>query len=273
MLENDATNSPHKMAKEIDLKEIFAILRRQIWIGISLTVILAGIGLWYSKTHKPVPLYGATTRLLISGSNDMSTFIVMFTDPTVLTKVSSQLGSKRSPANLSNEITINNLNSSQVVSIQVTDRDPNLAAQIANTEATVFKSEVAKVLNFKKVSQLQQAQVNPNPINSSSSKKPMIYLGIAGLILGIFIGFLRNSFDDSVRTEKDLERLLALPVVGSISVMTHKNSRKFKGKRLRLLQFLLGESKKHSQKAKEHSEKENAQSKTNYRDFPKAHHD
>jgi capsular polysaccharide biosynthesis protein len=238
LLEHDLTQTIEKKKhKEIDLKEIFSIIKRQIWIIIILAIFGAAIGAWYSETHKPVPVYQSSTQILVWGNNSLSTLMVMFTDPTVIDEVSQKIGNPRSPGQISSELSITNPNQSQIISIQVTDTDPTMAAQIANIEVAAFENEVTNVLKFSQMRQLASAKVNPVPINQTVSHKKILYGLIGGLVLGLFLGFLRNSLDDSIRTEKELERLLELPVVGSISIMTTKNSRKYKSKRTKFLEL------------------------------------
>ena len=219
-------------AKDIDLTELFQIIKQQLWIVVLITFIFSGLGYWYSNHHKVTLQYSSSTRLIVGATSDqMSTLLVMFTDPTILSKVNEKLSLKRPPGLLASEISATSINSSQVINLQVTDPDPRLAEEIANTDADIFAQEVPKLVNFNKIRQLTPAQVNLQPINQSPSNKYILYGLIAGLVLGIFLGFLRNSFDESIRSEKELERLLGLPVIGSISKMTQKNSRKYINKR------------------------------------------
>lgn len=232
MQPNDQETYSISKAKDIDLMEIFQILKQQIWIVLLTIVIFSGLGFWYSSHHKVTLQYQSTTRLILDATADqMSTLLVMFTDPSILTEVSKQIGLKRSPGILASEITVTNINSSQIIDLQVTDSDPYLAAQIANKDVQVFKTEVPRVLNFNKIRQLASAKVNTQAINQSSNSKYTYYGFAAGVVIGLLLGFLRNSFDTSIRSEKELEKLLDLPVIGSISKMTPKNSRKYITKR------------------------------------------
>jgi capsular polysaccharide biosynthesis protein len=228
-------------AKDIDLTELFQIIKQQIWIVALTTVILSGLGYWYSTHHKVTLQYSSSTRLIVGATSDqMSTLLVMFNDPTILSKVSDQIGNKRSLGNLANEISATSINNSQVINLTVTDPDPRLAAEIANKDAEMFAQEVPKLVNFNKIRQLTPAQVNLLPVNQTLSYKYILYGMIAGLVLGIFLGFFRNSFDESIRSEKELERLLGSPVIGSISKMTKKNSRKYVTRRFFLFHFIEG---------------------------------
>ncbi|WEG11524.1 Wzz/FepE/Etk N-terminal domain-containing protein [Pullulanibacillus sp. KACC 23026] len=226
---------PHsKRLKEIDLKEIFSVLKRYYVSILIFTLFGSALCYWYSIEHQPKPSYQASTRVLISSNgpqNDastLSTLMVMFTDPNVLSNVSNHIMSKRSPNVLSNEISVTNINDSQIIDLRVSDSDPYLVREIANTEVSVFKDEVARVLNFKNVRQLSPAEVES--VNNGMNHKLILYGGVAGLILGICLAFLRNSMDESIRTEKELEVLLQLPVVGSITKMTKSTSEKAKNK-------------------------------------------
>jgi capsular polysaccharide biosynthesis protein len=244
-------------AKDIDLMELYQIIKQQIWIVVLTTLIFSGLGYWYSSYHKVTLQFSSSTRLIVGATSDqMSTLLVMFTDPTILSQVSEKIGFKRSQGLLANEISATSINGSQVINLQVTDPDPYLSAAIANKDAEMFMEEVPKVLNFNKIRQLATAKVNLQPINQGSSHKYILYGLIAGLVLGIFLGFLRNSFDESIRSEKELERLLGLPVIGSISKMTPRNSRKYVTKRFFLLQLLDGlfSSRNKSQKSERHQD-------------------
>ncbi|HET7615775.1 MAG TPA: Wzz/FepE/Etk N-terminal domain-containing protein, partial [Bacillales bacterium] len=122
------------MAKEINLKELFGVLKQRLWI-IIITTILAGIaGYVFGLFFNPTPLYGTGTRIVVGeDATDMSTLKVMIEDPTVLEIVSNQLDRQRSPGALAAEIKADNIDGSKILSISVVDRDPALAAEIANT--------------------------------------------------------------------------------------------------------------------------------------------
>jgi capsular polysaccharide biosynthesis protein len=143
---NDEETYFNPKTKEIDLMEIFQILKQQIWVVFLSTIIFTGLGFWYSSHHKVTLQYQSTTRLVLNATTDqMNTLLVMFTDPSILTEVSKQIGLKRSPGLLASEITVTNINSSQIIDLQVTDSNPYLAEQIANKDVQVFMTEVPKV--------------------------------------------------------------------------------------------------------------------------------
>ncbi|MGV3487230.1 MAG: YveK family protein [Tuberibacillus sp.] len=212
------------MNKEINLKEIFLIIRKRLWIIAVMVILAAFSGYMYTTIFKAQSLYYSSTRLVIRADNNnmMSTLMVMIKDSALLEQVSQSLQNTRSPGTLSSEITATNVDNSQVISISVIDRDPRLAAQIANTTATVFKSQASKILNFNGISTLSEAKPDSIPINPTSNNK-IIYSAIIGLVIGLGLVFFIHSLDDSVQTEKELEKLLEVPVLGSIAKMKKRN--------------------------------------------------
>ncbi len=129
---------------------------------------------------------------------------------------------------------------SQVVSITVQDENPGVAVDIANTIANVFKTEIATIMNVDNVSILSKAVVaeNPDPIKP----RPVLNMAIAlvvGLMAGVGLAFLLEYLDNTIKTEQDIEKLLELPVLGAIAIISpevalkgtaaNQNSRRVRG--------------------------------------------
>jgi capsular polysaccharide biosynthesis protein len=219
----DLNNSKSKSkVKEIDLKEIYLILKRRLWVILLFTLILTVLGGLYNK-YTTTYLYESSTRLLVKANPDqMKTLVVMVKDPVIMEKVISKLKLPRSPEGLASQITVNSIGDSQVVLITAVDSEAANAAKIANATAEIFKKEIAKILNFNDLKLLKEAKVNPYPINENQVK--VISLSIVmGLALGIGLVFFLNSLDDTVKKEEDIEEIFGLPVVGNISKITKKS--------------------------------------------------
>lgn len=213
-------------AKDINLKEIFNVIKKRFWLIFIITVISTMAGVAYSYFNKPTLLYQSSTRIIIGADSEfMKTLQVIIRDSTVLEKVIEKMGMERSPEALAGQISVQSIEASQVVSINVVDTDPVLAAEIANTTARVFKEEVPNIVNFNDVRYLSEAKVNAYPINENNNRTIMLAL-IVGLVAGIGLAFLVDSFDDTVKSEHDIEELLGIPVLGRVSKMNKKNIKK-----------------------------------------------
>ncbi|MGI8384804.1 YveK family protein [Robertmurraya sp. P23] len=218
-----------RMAKEINLKEIIGVLKKRAWIGITITILAALFGYFYSSINQTTLLYSSSTNIIINAEGGQrKTLEVIIKDKTVLEKVITQLGIERTPESLAQSIQVGSIDETQVVKISVIDVNPVLAAEIANTTASVFIQEIPNIMDFDDVRVLSDAQVNPIPINESNENKILGAAIIGGIVIGIGLIFLVDSLDESIRSEQEVEELLEVPILGIVSIMSKKNINKTK---------------------------------------------
>ncbi|MCL6570600.1 MAG: capsular biosynthesis protein [Bacillus sp. (in: Bacteria)] len=218
-------NLDKRVAKDINIKELFNVIKKRFWLIAFITVLVGVTGIFYSSLNTTL-LYQSSAKIIISADAElMKTLHVIIKDSTVLEKVVDELNLERSPEGLAGQITVESIEGSQVVSIKVVDTNPKVAADIANTTAKVFKEEVPGIIEFNDVRFLSRAKVNPYPINENSNRT-IIMAFIGGLIVGIGLAFLLDSFDDTIRSDREIEELLGIPVLGCISIMNKKNIKK-----------------------------------------------
>ncbi|MGE7663647.1 YveK family protein [Peribacillus sp. NPDC097197] len=211
-----------KSAKEINVKQLFEIIGRRLWIVIIVALLFTLAG--YLKTLSTTPLYQSSTRIIIEANQDkMKTLQVIIKDTTVLQKVVNEMELPMSPEALAGAITVTSVEDSEVVSISVISSDPYMAAEIANKTAQVFKEEAPNIVNFKKIRDLSPAKVNFSQINGDRNGT-IIKSSIVGLVIGIGLTFLFNSLDYTVRSEQEIEETIGFPVIGCVSKMNKKNS-------------------------------------------------
>ncbi|MDP5274749.1 YveK family protein [Chengkuizengella axinellae] len=231
------------MEETISLKENYEIVKKRIWLILSITIIAALISALVSL-FVLTPIYQSSTQILVNNSeseisgfdiNDIrtnteliSTYSVIIKSPAILDIVIEELELNRSSGVLSSQINVKPENNSQVVSIIVQDANPTLAAEIANTIARVFKTEIVALMNVDNVSVLAEATVSEKP--SPIKPNPTLNIAIAivvGLMSGVGLSFLLEYLDNTVKTEQDVEKLLELPVLGSISQIKEQEENAF----------------------------------------------
>ena len=219
---NGSFNQEHKQMKEINLKEIFGTVWRYSWVIVIVTALCTFAG--YRYTASQLPLYQSSTRIIIeAGADKMKTLQVIIKDSTILEKVIEELQLPISPESLAGAITVTSIENSEVVSISTVYPDPELAAMIANTTASVFKEEIPKITGFKDVRYLSEAKVNGYPINMDRLSAT-IKAGMAGFLISIGLVFLLNAFDYRLRKDQEIEEFIGYPVIGRISYMNTKNT-------------------------------------------------
>jgi capsular polysaccharide biosynthesis protein len=228
--------------KEIEIKKIFDMIIKRLWIVILITIITTGAGALYSKMNKPVPIYESTARIMIDENSKLfDTLIVVIKEPPIMEAVIEELGLEISASNLSNQIIVSRVESSNIVRITAQHHSPEQATILANTIADVYKREVAEILNFKGISIFAEAQKveHPRPINPASNR--MIKLGFAaGIVIGLGLIFLLDSLDNRLRSVREVEKLLEVPVLGTVSKMNKRTIETNKNKKTN--QALRGET-------------------------------
>nr|WP_263325061.1 Wzz/FepE/Etk N-terminal domain-containing protein [Neobacillus sp. Marseille-Q6967] len=219
------------MEKEINIKRLFNIVKKRIWIVIVTTIISSTFAAIYS-VYFTTPLYESSSRIIVNAQPDlMNTLMVVIKEPTFLEHVINEEKLDRSPEELSQQITAGSIAGSSIVKISVVDTNPRIAANIADAVADVFKNEIPKILGFSDIRIFSKAKVISNPINLNHEKK--IVIGIMlGLIAGVGIIFLLDFLDNTVKSERSIEDLLGIPVIGNVSRINKKNTALKKTKRL-----------------------------------------
>jgi capsular polysaccharide biosynthesis protein len=229
---NNQTNVSYRdiiRSKEINLKDHFTLIKKRLWILIIITIIATSIGI-IKNTFFFTPLYQSSTRIIIGADELMMTNLkVLMRDSSVLQLVANDLGINRSPEGLAQQISVNSVENSQIVSISVIDTDPKIAAEIANTTANVFKHEIPNIVGFDNVKLLTAAKIIPSPINPAQNST-IIMFALVGLVIGIGIIYFLDSLDDSIRSNEEIENMLGLTVLGNVSKMNKKSMTRNKNK-------------------------------------------
>ncbi|WP_141431106.1 YveK family protein [Bacillus sp. 03113] len=242
------------MEETISLKELLLILRKRLILIISiavLAVLASGIVSFYFLT----PIYQSSTQILVNQAKDqqtayafnevqtniqlVNTYNVILKSPVILDKVKEELNLSMSLSTLNSKITVGSEKDSQVMNLSVTDPDAQLAADIANKTAEVFKREIGSIMKVDNVTILTTATVaeNPAPIKPNKTLNMAIAL-VVGLMAGVGIAFLLEYLDNTITSEEDIEKVLGLPVLGAV---TEINEGKVHSQRLKEKRNLRGE--------------------------------
>lgn len=221
------------MEETLNLEDILDVIKKNLIMIISLTLLFGALAA-FATALLMTPQYEANTQILVSQSQDsdaginnqeiqanlqlINTYRDIIKSPTVLDDVVANLDLKQTTATLSNQITVNNQDQSQVLTVTVTDEVPENAETIANEVGTVFQERVAEVMSVDNVSILAPADIGENPLPVSPQPLINIAIGlILGALLGLGIAFLRAFLDKRLTTEEEVEQHLELPVLGTVA--------------------------------------------------------
>jgi capsular polysaccharide biosynthesis protein len=207
-----------------------------------LAVTITGAVSFYFLT----PIYQSSTQILVNQSKNnqqsystmevqtnlqlINTYTVIIKSPAILDLVIRELNLDLTVKQLNEQISVASEKDSQVVNITVKNPDPKMAAAIANMTASVFQQEISNIMKVDNVSILATADENPVPVEP----RPVLNMAIAlvfGLIAGMGLAFLLEYLDNTIKSEKDVENILGLPVLGVISIIEDSEMEKVKAKR------------------------------------------
>ena len=231
------------MEETLSLQEIAKILKKRIWLIILLTIISIGISAGISF-YALTPIYQAQTQILVNQNNSsegvyswqttetdlrlINTYNVIITSPVILTPVIDTLNLNYTPSQLTQQISISNQNDSKVVTITVENSNPSEAVEISNTVAKVFKEQIPQLMNVDNISILSAAKLSENPIPVKPNKILNITIGgLIGIMLGVGLAFLLELLDMSVKSERDVEEYLGLPVIGMVDFIKEEKNKRF----------------------------------------------
>lgn len=220
--------------EEIDIKEIlyFMLKKRAYIILATILGIIAGVV--YTKFFV-TPMYTADTTVLLSkpttSSSDSSdaitqsditlnsklvaTYSEIMKSRTVAQEVKEKLGLSISEESLMSNISVSAKDDTEMLKIQVLNKDPVIAADVANTLSEVFKNKVKEIYNIENVTVIDKAIPSSEPSNINYLKNVVIF-GMVGLVASCGILFVMFYFDTRIKSKSEVEELLGLDVLAVI---------------------------------------------------------
>jgi len=225
------------MEETISLRELFETLKKRLSLILVITLLAAAVsGAISYFVLKPV--YKSSSQILVSQSAASSlasiagvsldtdakyieTYNVILKSPYILDQVIKELKMDTTPEQLNGSVSVTQEGASQVVTISVTNNDPAEAVRIANEIAKVFQREIAQLMRIDNITILSEAELAENP--APVAPNPQLNIAIAivvGLMAGVGLAFLLEYFDNTIKSEQDIEKLLELPVLGVVTTIT-----------------------------------------------------
>ena len=219
------------MNETISLQELFSVLKKSLWRILALTVVAALIAFAVS-TFLIKPTYQAGTQILVTPKKQennvidasqvqssvtlVNTYRVIIKSPAILEKVQEEV--KDAPSKLSdlnNMVTVESEQNSQVINVSVKSTDAALASNVANSVAKTFSKDIPKLMNVDNVKVLSVSGIPTVPVSPNILLNTAI-AAVVGFLLGVGLAFLREVLDRRIRTEDQVQKILDLPVLGSI---------------------------------------------------------
>lgn len=224
--------------EEIDIKEIiYYIFKKKVWVILCCILGLIA-GVVYTKFFV-TPMYSSYSTVVLSKPTDTSvisstttsegitqnditlnsklvaTYSEIMKSRAVASEVKEKLGLDISEEALMSNISVTAKDDTEMLKIQVSNEDPVVAANVANSLSEVFSSKVKEIYNIENVTVIDTAIASSSPYNVSYAKNAAIF-GMVGLVLSCGVLFVIFYFDTTIKSKSEVEDLLGLEVLAVI---------------------------------------------------------
>jgi capsular exopolysaccharide synthesis family protein len=223
----------------LEFRDYLRALRRS-WLLIVVLVVVGGAG-GYAASAARTPSYAATATTYISARSADSlgdaaagasyvqqavqSYASVATTAYVLKPVIKQLKLDLTPAELAQQITTTTSTTTALLQISVKDQDPGVAKAVANAVAQQLRTAAVDLTPEDGTTAAASASikltvVDPavRPTSSTNPSGALLAGGgaLAGLVIAVLIGLLRELLDTRIRTDEDVQRATELPLLGTI---------------------------------------------------------
>lgn len=216
--------------EEIDLREYLNILKNKAWIIILLTLLMV-ISSGIISRFVIEPEYQTFTTLMLVkpqsvessiNSSDISlnqklvnSYGEIAKSKIVLNEVIKNLGLNISYGSLKKKITVKLIQDTEIIKIEIIDKNPEFAAKISNEISYVLIKYIGNIMKMENILVVDMAEVPSNPISPNIIFN-MTIAGVLGIMIGVFLIFLVEYLNNTLKTQSDVENYLGLPVIGMI---------------------------------------------------------
>ena len=224
--------------EDIDIKRILEIILSKKLLIVLILLFSILFGYVYSYYYKKPEYKSSVTILLVADENKtnkeltqtdlninnglISTYSSIAKSTNVVQKTIENLELNMSASSLQKKVEAKQIDSTQFLKISVTNANPELAKNIANELANVFTQQIKEIYNLQNISIVDEAEVEQNPCNVNHMKD-IIMFAFAGLFLAMVSVVAIFMFDDTIKSEEDIEKNVKLKAIGTLPVDKEKN--------------------------------------------------
>ena len=210
------------------------LLLRRIWsqkLIIVLTTLVFTAGALMYSLFIATPKYNSTTRVYVVNQKkdnqaittqdvQLGTLLVkdykeIILSNSVMSDVVAKNKLQITPGELAKKISVDAPKDTRIISITVTDKDPQKARDLANAVREVSADKIKEVTKIEDVTTLEQAEAALTP-SSPNVFKNSVLAALLGLILAVGGVVLIELMDDRIKRPEDIEETMNLVLLGII---------------------------------------------------------
>ncbi|SDS29733.1 Capsular polysaccharide biosynthesis protein [Paenibacillaceae bacterium GAS479] len=231
----------------MELKEYLSILAKRKWLIVTI-VLLACVATGVKSFLYTTPVYQASAKLIVNQAfefqgTSMLDLSTMQTNITVinsykeiiqsfaiLNKVANNFPDlKLSADQLRGGLGIGSSAESQVMDLTFVSTSYEQAAKAVNAIAETFRTTNPEIMKVDNVTILNKADVNAPAMSINTSPIVLIFIAfVVSFMLSVGLVFLLHYMDDTIKTERDVEKELELPMLALITKIDKYGTRSHK---------------------------------------------
>lgn len=217
------------MEEELDLLELFGVLKKNWKLLTICTVVMAVLGLLVSQFVLE-PTYTASSRLYIMNStqtngdtvvntSDLNSSLMLSKDYVEILKsdrVTKAAAKRMGLMGLGEyDISVSTASDTRMIKIVVTGTDQKGVAKLANILTEEFTACVQQIMHMDNVTIIDAATVPAGPSGPAKAKNTAM-AAMLGFVAAAAVVILRFLLDTTIKTSDDVEKHLNLPVLARI---------------------------------------------------------
>lgn len=219
---------------EIDIVSLLKTIWKRKFLIILTALITAVIALGYS-VFIAKPSYQSTTRIYVvnrqqsdnnaltnqdlqAGAYLVKDYKEIILSQDVLSTVISELKLSSTTADLAGKVAVSVPTDTRIVSITVTNGDPNQASRIANTLREVAAEKIIAVTKVSDVTTLEEAEAPKSPSSPNIRRNVMIGF-VGGAVAMVVLVLIVEVLDDRVKKPEDIEEVMGMSLLGIVPDM------------------------------------------------------
>ncbi len=213
---------------EIDLLGLLLAYKRKLWL-IILVALLGGVLAGVFSKFVLIPQYNSSAMLYVLskettltsladlqiGSQLSKDYSVIIRTRPVLQEVVDKLELDMTYKDLRGKLKITNDADTRILTLTITDPDPELAKLIVDQVANSASDYIGDIMEMIPPKLIEDGEVPLYPV-SPNNKRNAVLGALAGIVLVCGVITVGVLLDDTVKTEDDVERYLGLTVLASI---------------------------------------------------------
>lgn len=216
--------------EEINLNELLHKILKFWWLLVLAAIVCGGMAYYVTVNHI-TPVFEAKTTLFIGkeagaiaelslnelsvGNKLVADYRELIKTNRVLETVINDLKLATTADILRKKIDVSTVNDSRFIYATVKDPSPAMAVAIADKVSEILKEKAEEIVGAKNVYIVDVAKLPIEPFSPNVETNTTI-AGVVGIMVALFFIFFNLMMNNTVATDEDIERVIGIPVIGTI---------------------------------------------------------